>query len=231
MRVAVLIISSDEKERWILEKSIWKQYMNSHKEVDCFFLETDLSIPSKSVKVSDNHIQVGCEDGILKGIFRKTILALQYLDNKYDFYIRTNLSTFWRFNLLLPLLNNIDSKGIFYGGWAWKDYISGFAIILNKKACSLLVKEGMKHYDEAGRDDVLIGKIMRKISPETSHTPLNNKCFYWGYEDLPIKDAIKKIKCDNRCIIRTLPHGEVYTASTYSPQKEILQKLIKEFNN
>jgi hypothetical protein len=293
MRVAVLIISSDEKERWILEKSIWKQYMNSHKEVDCFFLETDLSIPSKSVKVSENLIKVGCEDGIMKGIFRKTILALQHLENKYDFYIRTNLSTFWRFNLLLPFLHGVYKKDIFYGGWAWKQltqnsYISGFSIIINKKVCSLLVKEGLKHYEKAGQDDVIIGRILLKVlselytggcttenasnfNPSAQYddgscvfsksvvldsnkyalrgcldsrannynpnkeyddgkrciyaTPLNDKCFYWGQEVLPLKDAIKKIKCDNRFIIRTHIH------SSYTTHQNILHTLLKEFKN
>ena len=295
MRVAVLIISSDEKQRWILEKSIWKQYMNSHEEVDCFFLETDLSLPSKSVKVSDNLIKVGCEDGIMKGIFRKTILALQHLENKYDFYIRTNLSTFWRFDLLLPFLHDIYKKDVFYGGWAWKEltenqYISGFSIIVNKKVCNLLVKEGLKHYEKSGRDDLIIGRIIFKVlselytggctnenaynfNPSAQYedgscefsksvvsdrkkytlrgcmdsiannykpnadyddgkrcryaTPLNDKCFYWEYEDTPhhyqIKDSIKTIKSDKRFIIRTHVH------SSYTTQKNILNALLKEF--
>lgn len=231
IRIAILIISSEEKERWVFEKSIWKQYMNSNKDIDCFFVETDLSLPSKAVKLSKNLIQVGCEDGVMKGIFRKTILALQHLENKYDFYIRTNLSTFWRFNLLIQSLRSISPKEIFYGGWAWKDYIAGFAIILNKKACSLLVKEGIKHYDKAGRDDRLIGEILRTSACDLPHTPLNNKCFYWGYEDSPLKDSIKTIKSDNRYIIRTLPHGEVYTPSTYATQQDILHTLLKEFEN
>ena len=223
MRVAVLIISSDEKERWILEKSIWKEYMNSHKEVDCFFLETDLSIPSKSVKVSDNLIKVGCEDGIMKGIFRKTILALQHLENKYDFYIRTNLSTFWRFDLLLPFLHGVSEKHDFYGGWAWADYISGFSIILNKKTCKMLIQDGLEHYEQAGRDDRAIGHILRRAVSDPCLTALNDKCFYWEYEKSTIEDSIQTIKNDNRYIIRTLPHGD------YTTQKNILNALLKEF--
>lgn len=233
IRIAILIISSEEKERWVFEKSIWKQYMNSNKDIDCFFVETDLSLPSKAVKLSKNLIQVGCEDGVMKGIFRKTILVLQHLENKYDFYIRTNLSTFWRFNLLIQALRGISPKEIFYGGWAWKDYIAGFAIILNKKACSLLVKEGIKHYDKAGRDDRLIGEILRTSASAPCHTPLNDKCFYWGQEKLSLSNSIQTIKSENRYIIRSLPHGWTFGRETidYQLQKQILETLVKQNKN
>jgi hypothetical protein len=233
IRIAILIISSEEKERWVFEKSIWKQYMNSNKDIDCFFVETDLSLPSKAVKLSKNLIQVGCEDGVMKGIFRKTILALQHLENKYDFYIRTNLSTFWRFNLLIQSLRSISPKEIFYGGWAWKDYIAGFAIILNKKACSLLVKDGIKHYDKAGRDDRLIAGILCNSASAPCHTPLNDKCFYWGQEKLSLSNSIQTIKSENRYIIRSLPHGWTFGRETidYQLQKQILETLVKQNKN
>ena len=224
MRIAVLIISFPEGDRWQFEKSIWETYMNARDWVDCFFLEADGTLPKGSVQQSGNFLKIGCVDNIEEGIFKKTISALHHLGDSYDFFIRTNLSTFWRFDLLKEKLKQVGNDNPFYGGWAWRDFVGGFAIVLNREGKEHLVDEGLKQYDQQGRDDRLIGSIFNRDN-NFIHVPLNEDCFYWEYEDLDLEKAIIKIRDEQKFIIRTLPHGDLHC------QKQILEKLLFEFES
>lgn len=222
MRVAVLIISWPHDMRYLFEKSVWHYYMNEHEGVDCFFLEANNDLAHGEVLESKNHLQIGCKDNLKDGIFKKTIYALRHLKGKYDFYIRTNLSTYWRFDLLRNYLSQVKHD-YFYGGWRWGDFIGGFSIILNQKSCDFLIENAKvnEHTQIERADDVTIGVIMRRVVPKPYK--LNSQSFYWEYEDKRIEESIQKIRSDNLFIVRTLPHWGM------SWQKLIFQALLREF--
>jgi len=222
MRIAVLIISWPHDVRYLFEKSVWQYYMNEYEGVDCFFLEANNDLTHGEAIESKNHIQIGCKDGHGDGIFKKTIYALRHLKGKYDFYIRTNLSTYWRFDLLRSHLAQVKHDYL-YGGWRWGDFIGGFSIILNRKSCNFLIEESKvnEQTDIELADDVRIGKVMRRVVPKP--LKLNSQCFYWEYEDKPIEQAIQKIRSNDLFFVRTLPHWGM------SWQKLIFQALLREF--
>ena len=102
VRIAVLIISNNPNNyielntnlRWSIEKKVWEKYMHTFINIDCFFIEGKVQIENFKT------IQTDVEENIVPGIYQKTLVALKELDQKYDFYVRTNLSSFVNFYTL-----------------------------------------------------------------------------------------------------------------------------------
>ena len=171
IKIAILVISdkNTKNKRWILEKEFWKKYMNTS-DIDCYFIEC-----SDNSNIQNNTINNKCKESIIPGIFEKTLLSLNKIKNKYDFYIRTNLSTFVIFDHLKYHLKSLPNKKYIYSGYMYKDitdyrenikigytpkFISGMSIILNNNSVNLLVKKGFdQKYNNNLNDDVNISKI------------------------------------------------------------------------
>jgi hypothetical protein len=155
--ILVIVISAPSKiNRWNYEKEIWEKYANEGKKynVDVVFTECHENFT----------IKTACKESYQPGIFQKTILTLKRYPN-YDFYVRTNLSTFYIFkHLQYYIKKKLNNANIpMAGGWSLFTFFSGTGIVLNQLAKNLLVEQGTKpiHFDNANiPDDVLIGKIL-----------------------------------------------------------------------
>ena len=107
--------------------------------------------------------------------FQKTILSLKSNIDKYDYFVRTNLSTFIIQSRLQSYLKNINNKDVYDGVNCHDNWIAGWGIILNKNTSKLLLKDGFKNesFNSGKADDVLIGHIMRNNSIKC-HNNTNN---------------------------------------------------------
>mgnify|MGYP006132784985 FL=1 len=145
IKIAILIISdkNTKNNRWIYEKEIWKKYTNKYKNIDCFFIECS---DNNKINTKENTINSKCKESLIPGIYQKTLHSLKQLKNKYNYYIRTNLSTFVIFNNLLKQLKKIPNNKYIYTGvvgvFSKIKYISGTCIILNNNTVNILLKYG-----------------------------------------------------------------------------------------
>ena len=232
-KIAILIISiSDPSSSFYdiyqIQKKIWKKYYRKDPKIDCFFIEC-----GKQDRLGANKIVVNCRESYRPGIFQKTILSLQHLQDQYDYFIRTNLNSFFIFPYLHKLLAKIhtnDSKVIYTGDYSDRSsWICGNSIILNKLAVKLLVTEGLKskYFDNQEIfDDVLIGNLFsdKGIKPFKL-----NEVVFWIDQIITPKQLNKKLKQIDKStipIIRTRPK---YNNLKY--YSKLLDKLLVKYYN
>ena len=164
MRICILIISSsvnqNEKKRENIYpklKNIWRNYMNINKNIDCYFIEYD-NIDNDFI-INKNIIKIKGSESYIPGIFNKTIKALELLYHQYDYFIRTNLSTFINLNKI----DKIFEKHINIGcatPYATKDCPHGATMIMSQKFVFDLIKnQNMCNFRLNFIDDQTIGKI------------------------------------------------------------------------
>jgi len=167
LSVAILVISISKSkdsanQRWQIEKNNWLHVYKYPTWADVFLLECS-NIKENFIRISKHQ----CTESFDTGIFQKTILAIEkLLPHKYNYYIRTNLSTFIIYNKLYKYLNKIGivNEPIYRGVYC-TSFVGGFGIILNKVAAKKLVEIGKqaKYFNKKDCDDVLIGRIMKSI--------------------------------------------------------------------
>lgn len=55
-------------------------------------------------------------DSLIPGVLTETILAMEYIDKKklpgsdFKLFLRTNLSSFWRFDMLMKMLSQFQKR-------------------------------------------------------------------------------------------------------------------------
>ena len=109
-KLIILIIAShgDGQTHYDLFKKCWEEYMNRFPEAKCFFLYSDENIES-DIYVTANSITHKSKESLVPGILFKTNAGKYFCHKKfkYDFLLRTNLSSF----IHIPnLLKYLDTK-------------------------------------------------------------------------------------------------------------------------
>ena len=109
-KIIILIIAShgDGQEYYDLFKKCWEEYMNRFPEVKCFFLYSDETIES-DILINKNSITHKSKECLTPGILHKTNAGKYFCHKKfkYDYLLRTNLSSF----VHIPnLLNYLETK-------------------------------------------------------------------------------------------------------------------------
>lgn len=175
-------------------KELHMKYDNSYFVTYDPTLENEWTVDGRTIKIKGN-------ESFKPGILEKTLKALEIcLDFKWDYIIRSNMSTVIDLNELQKKLENVDS---IYGGHVFElkwtcdrsgitqevlnkiyglKFVSGSTIVMSRDICELLVKNA----SECNRtliDDVSIGVFLKNI-PST-HIPFSesielvpNCCFY-----------------------------------------------------
>ena len=153
----MLVIASYGEPVYTRHRSRWMNYIQSHPDVDVFFLEMGLI----DGVVGDTFYTKGVETR--SGIIIKTRRALRHFSG-YDFIVRTNLSSIWNFKGLIAFLNTLPITNVYCGGINWIDgmrYVSGSGIIMTPDVAKK-VAETPRYTNII--DDVDIGYIMRGLS-------------------------------------------------------------------
>lgn len=132
--------------RWQLGRKTWEQYMNSHPNVDCYFLQcTNPRVGEKDqVWLEGNILFVGDSWYEKYGndrILHKTIVALEKLLPKYTHFIRTNVNTFLNLDAVDAYMATHHKT--FYTTPLWEKgwYAIGYGIMFTKEVAIHLVKE------------------------------------------------------------------------------------------
>ena len=173
-KILILVISSSKHPRWTLEKEIWeRQLEKNHPNIDIFFIEC-----METFTLKEN-----CRESYIPGIYQKTLLSLSHLKD-YDFYIRSNLSTFFIFEYLYEKLSTLPIHKAVYTGYPWSWGVSGTGIIFTHEAKKRLLERGFEdqfYHQSKIPDDVLISKVFKEQNVEKVHTP--KILFTWNYNN------------------------------------------------
>lgn len=168
--VVVFIISTEKTEYEIQAKNIWRMYMNKFPEIKCIFIENEETLNTNSEYYPEqNLLKIRGRDSIIPGIFIKTIYSFKwFLSNKEfsdcDYIIRTNLSSFWIFNRLLDILNDIRPNNYVMAKKVFGRFPSGCGMVLSRDIVEKICK--FKYTDtfiNSHNDDVLIGNILNSL--------------------------------------------------------------------
>jgi len=168
MKVLILIISSPNLNPvYAAHKEVWGSYMNTNSAIDSFFIEYH---PTKDMVVEDNTIYIKGRESYHPGCREKTIHALNFFlngDNKYDFIIRTNLSSLWNFTALLKYLDTLPKNNLYAGINAKHNshkFISGAGFIMSPDVARLLVDNRTMLNKSNILDDVDIGFVLEHLN-------------------------------------------------------------------
>lgn len=174
MNILVLIISSNNLPIYEKNKEVWRMYMNSHSNIESFFIEYH---SDSNVKIEKDTLYLPGKESF-KNILTKTFLSLDYFIHKnknnksYDFVVRTNLSTVWDFDYLVKYIETLPKENLYAGpigpyyrvenGVFWFHFAGGMAIIMSIDVCALLLlPEKQKIAKEFNiMDDIDIGYVL-----------------------------------------------------------------------
>lgn len=161
-RTAILIIAppkinnSAVEIRWKLGKKAWEQYMNSHPNVDCYFIQSSCykKDSNETAWIEGNTIYVGdswYENSKNDRLLNKTVKALELLLPNYTHFFRTNLNTFFNLKNLNNYAETHHQSMFTTPLWENAWYTIGYAILFTKDVASHLCEE-YERLDKAGEE-------------------------------------------------------------------------------
>ena len=189
MNILILIIYSDNDENFseIYNKmiKIHRSYINNFENVSTYFIQMRES-QTENVEINDDFIYVNGKETLLN-IMHKTIESIDYLFNslgrKYDYIVRTNISTIVNIPKLKDYCNGLPEKNIYTSGSIlnlnWLDYKSGiidtslFGTDYAQGTCIIISKDVAEHMIENKKnirfdvvDDLSFGVYVKNFLPE-----------------------------------------------------------------
>jgi hypothetical protein len=165
--IIILVITSDGEPYKSLE-SEWLKYCNSNSEVKVFFIR--LNIIDTDHKISSNTITINGSESYVPGIYEKTMKSIQLIlslkeYDTVDFFVRTNISSFWIFSRLLLFLKDKPTLGYCSSGciMSYDKHVfpSGSNIIFSRDVAAMLAKKIGSPLNQLP-DDVAIGVILQQ---------------------------------------------------------------------
>ena len=173
-KCALLVIDSGQagpRGRWSREREHWKKVLPPE-WCSVFLLRASQEVPSpvESTHGNVNTLTVPGKDSFRPGILNKTLAGLRHLDEKFEFIVRTNLSTrcnFPRLHQKLELLGPRSYSGVIGTHRCIAAYVSGTCITLGPVAQRALLDADPHPERGTIPDDIIIAKILSasSISP------------------------------------------------------------------
>jgi hypothetical protein len=188
-RTAILIIAPATyhehpiENRWRLGRKVWEQYMNSHPNVDCYFLHctNPRKDSDQQVWLEGNTIFVGdpwTEETGLDQLLLKTVKAIEWLGNDYTHYIRTNINTFFNLEAVNNYAETHHQSHFTTPLWERQSYTIGYAIVFTADVAAHIVSEyyrlkqaGEELIDPFHADDMAITALATGIWPIGDRNP------------------------------------------------------------
>lgn len=177
-KVLILIIASDNHPAFAELHKVWRSYMNRDPEnIEAYFIKADPNLSEPNKVVGDTIFTKG-EESYKPGILKKTVLSMECMlqnGKKYDYILRTNLSSFYVFPRLLEFIQTLPEKNCYAShpllpsydipaefsqiafGW-------GTGFILSRDLAEDMVKNKEELFLRSSEipDDVLIGLFCSK---------------------------------------------------------------------
>jgi hypothetical protein len=168
-QLLVLVIAGGSTPRFNALRSMW---LDTAERVAPLGVVVYLVSFGSEARVDNHTIVFPGTDSLIPGVLNETIMAMDLIKREQlpgaDFvhFLRTNLSSFLRFPLLLSFLSRIRDRAYLYAGYRIKNplappFASGAGFLLNRASYDLLVKEQHQlRFDLI--DDVAVGLFMQE---------------------------------------------------------------------
>jgi len=167
MKVLVIIISDNSQPTYSGCKKIWLEYMNQHPQFECWFIE--YSENKENYQKEANTFYLKGTESYHPGIREKTIDCFEYFinqDTKYDYIVRTNLSSLWNFRALAKHLESQPKSGLYsgvIGNYKGIRYASGSGFIMTPDIVKKIVDNRHLCNQLNFIDDTDIGYMLSKL--------------------------------------------------------------------
>ena len=202
-RAVMLVLASNNNQTYKNCRKVWKKYMNLDPTIKVYFVYGKLSEPLED-KDENDFIYPNLHGGYPITIDR-TVKAMKAIHSKvtYDFFIRTNMSTFWDFEKLHLHLNELPTDFCYSGdgplpGYNKKGfYVSGTDAIVTPKMIEYMI-HNQDLIDFEMVEDAAMGKFFHSLLG----VPILPTRIYF-FEDVksihdPIKRRIDTAKRENK---------------------------------
>lgn len=224
-RAVLLVLASDNHPIFKNARKIWKKYMHLDPTLKVYFVYGQLQGTLEDFDATSDLVYPDIAESY-PVLIEKTVRAMEHIDKQvtYDYFIRTNLSTFWDFQKLHMHLNELPVFGCYSGdgplpgytkqGW----YLSGTDTIVTPEMVKTMIHN--KHLiDYQLVEDAAMGKFFHGIL----RAPMlpNRICFF---EDIVSIDENEKI--DHRITLAIQTHKDHYRVKTQSYLREEIDLYI-----
>jgi hypothetical protein len=189
-RAVVLVLASNDSPTYRNARSVWKKYMHVDARIKVFFVYGTLATPLDDYDESSDLVFQSIPESYPVFI-AKTLEAMQVIhaSTHYDFFIRTNLTTFWDFERLHLHLDVLPTSNCYSGDGPLPHhdnhndfYLSGTDTIVTPEMIESMIQN--RHLVEFDRvEDGAMGKFFHGVLG----APLlpNRICFF---EDITSED-------------------------------------------
>lgn len=150
-KAILLVLASDNSPIYKSFKSVYRAYLYKNPNIKVLFVYGNCSLFNQ---MDYDLVFNDIEENYYPGMITKTVRALEYINQHYtyDYLIRTNLSTFWDFDLLIHRLSRLPATNCLtgtlrtcvYGREQSPMYVAGVDLILSYDLVKELVKEQNK---------------------------------------------------------------------------------------
>ena len=228
----MLVLASNNNEIYKNGRKVWKKYMNIDPTIKVYFVYAKLFEPLEDQDEND-FIFSNIDDGYPVFIHR-TVEAMKRIHSTvtYDFFIRTNISTFWDFEKLHLHLNDLPTKQCYSGDGPLPGYnsngfyLSGTDTIVTPEMIDRMI-HNIHLIDFQMVEDAAMGKFFHGVLG----VPMlpNRICFF---EDVTsIQEPIEE-----RIDIARRQHKDHYRVKTLNGDREsidlyIYKLLLKKIYN
>jgi hypothetical protein len=157
-------------EKYQILKQYQKSYLDKFKDtIKFFYIEYKDDITDDVVEIDDYIFIKGKEDPMIPNLLNKNIIAINYINKKYDFdfILRTNLSSIWNIFKLLSLYDEIPKSNFFGGYVIFNSFVSGTGIFISRDLLEKLLKINTNYFNHL--DDVAISIHMKNIGINMSN--------------------------------------------------------------
>jgi hypothetical protein len=174
MKILNLVLYSDNDEIYVQMYEALSRYYKGFSDVSTYFYKYDENI-SGNIEITGDIINIKGRESYMPGILNKTIDAFMLFKNngeyeKYDYIIRSNISSIVNFSLLSEQLelNPVEYYGSTNIGNITLDntnipFASGTNIIMSKKGYMTLVNN-INLLNRAYIDDISIAVFFHKLN-------------------------------------------------------------------
>ena len=174
----ILIISSNDNKIYEEFRNLHRVYLKNYRYLFKYFFIEFRENQDELVMEEEDFIYIKGYESINPGMILKTCKAIEYINivYKYEFIVRTNLSTLFHIPNLIEYLDIIPNTNS-CGGFNYRSFITGTGIILSRDVGNKIVENFLKYDIMKYNEDIVISALLNKFK-----TPyFNCKQFYkWG---------------------------------------------------
>lgn len=172
VKLVALVIDADNEPIYALGRSLWREAARRH-GVPLYFLRADPRITDDRLYVDGDVLAARWLDGFAPRINNKTFQGMHYClaHLEFDYLLRSNLSSFYRLDVLRQRLMHAPRQGYYAGAinrlpyegspGQFFEYVSGSGVVLSRDMIPTLLRARATLPDQY-IDDVWMGVALQQ---------------------------------------------------------------------